>query len=315
MQIYKKNIFQKNSANVILDTLAQPRKSDKSRLLKRARSKYFTSIIALPLADLKNELEKYYRNAYYCNYIIIQEHNKLTSKYCNTRICNVCNRIRTMKLINGYSVPLQALDGYFVTLTIPNVTGIKLKVTVTNILEAFAKIQNRLRFKNIKLKGLRKLEITYNEIANTYHPHFHLIIDTESNANTLVTEWLKEYPKAKSYCQDVRKADSDSVKEMFKYVTKIVTKRKNKPRAIYIQAIDTIMKALYKRRTFQTFGGIKMVSEDINELKSEYYDEIEQYDFIQWIWQDTVTDWVNEYGEQLTGYEPSEALNKIKIYK
>ena len=61
--------FPENSPKkgVSLDTLAQlTAYAPDNRLLKRARSKYFTSQIAIPLAELRSPLEKYYRNAYYC---------------------------------------------------------------------------------------------------------------------------------------------------------------------------------------------------------------------------------------------------------
>lgn len=311
---YHKNT-PKNS--LLLDTLAQLGKTtivnDKQKLLRKARSKYFTTKLALPLADLKNSREKYYRNSYYCNQIIVQEAKKFTSHYCNTRICNVCNRIRTAKLINGYGVQLRNLDSYFVTVTVPNVTHNELSNSLAEMGKAFTRIQNRLKHSDSKgLKGIRKLEVTYNAISNTYHPHFHIIMDGYDNSNTFVTEWLKEFPLAQPYCQDVTKASESSVIELFKYVTKVVTKINGKL-SIYVHAIDVIIEALYKRRTVQPFGGLKMVTEDITELESETYEGLPEYNFIEWVWEDGATDWVNKHGELLTGYEPTEAMKNIKV--
>lgn len=312
-----KNIAFSKSKNegqkpLLLDTLAQLRKSDykndKQKLLRKARSKYFTTKLAIPLAELKNEREKYYRNAFYCSHIITQNDNKFTARYCNTRICNVCNRIRTAKLINGYGVQIKELDSYFVTLTIPNVTENELSNTLEKMTKAFRSIQNRLR----KLKGIRKLEITYNAISNTYHPHFHVILDGSENSNTLKNEWMKEFPLALPYCQDIRKANESSVVELFKYTTKVVTKVNGKM-SIYVHAIDTIIRSLYQRRAIQPFGGLKMVAEDITELQSEIYEGLPEYEAIEWVWENDATDWINKYGECLTGYEPTEAMQNIKV--
>jgi len=296
-----------------LDTLAQLRKSDykndKQKLLRKARSKYFTTKLAIPLAELKNEREKYYRNAFYCSHVITQNVTKFTARYCNTRICNVCNRIRTAKLINGYGKQIKELDSYFVTLTVPNVTENELSNTLSIMLQKFRKIQDRL---NNSLKGIRKLEITYNAISNTYHPHFHIILDGNGNSNTLKTEWLKEFPLALPYCQDVTKANESSVIELFKYTTKVVTKVNGKM-SIYVHAIDTIISALYKRRAIQPFGGVKMVTEDITELQSENYEGLPEYEAIEWVWENGATDWINKHAECLTGYEPSEAMKDIKV--
>jgi hypothetical protein len=313
------NIQQNNTNSTpLLDTLAQLRKvplvNDKQKLLRKARSKYFTVKLALPLADLKNAREKYYRNAYYCSHVITQENNKLTARYCNTRVCNICNRIRTAKLINGYGVQLRNIDSYFVTLTIPNVTDNELSNTLERMIKAFRTIQDRLRKNKVKLKGIRKLEITYNSVTDTYHPHYHIIIDGQQQAEILKTEWLKAFTEAQSWCQDIRKADESSVVELFKYVTKVVTKTQGQIN-LYVSAIDTIIEALYKRRAIQPFGDIKMVTEDVTELNSELYEGISEYDFIEWVYTPEIYDWTNKYGEILTGYKPTEMFEKVNIVR
>lgn len=326
-----------DSSNVppLLDTLAQlqttngskaSRSTDdgKIRIQKRAKSKYFTNHLAIRLADLHTRLEKYYRNAYYCNSVLLQDNKTITAKYCNTRICNNCNRIRTAKLINGYHDVLSRLnDPYFVTLTIPNVTGDLLCHTMQEMLYGFVIIKNRI-YKDSKrkgtpiLKGIRKIECTANLITQTYHPHFHCIIEGEKMAHNLVRYWLIHFPDSNPLAQDTRKADSNSIKELFKYVTKIIIKSPlgKGYRSISIKALDVIMTAMYGKRTFQTFGGIKKVSEDVEKIDRQEYeflsDTPEYESVVMWIWNDKLTDWFNIMtGELLSGFKPNETLKTL----
>ena len=118
----------------LLDTLAQlPIKTKKTSLTplqKRARSKYFTQNIVTPLIKYAQfevqdlQLQKYFSNAWYCCSNLKQVgKNLVETHYCNTRVCNQCNRIRTAKLMNGYITQLSNKKQYFVTLTIPNVSA------------------------------------------------------------------------------------------------------------------------------------------------------------------------------------------------
>jgi hypothetical protein len=63
-------------------------------------------------------------------------------------------------------------------------------------------------------------------------------------------------------------------------------------------------------RTFQAFGNVKKVSEDIEELNSELYEDIEQYDFVLWKWNNN--DWFNMlYGNSLSGYTPTQSMLEL----
>ena len=290
-----------------LDTLAQPRKA----LDKRAKSKHFTGKLAIALADLGGDLEKYYRNAFYCNHTLTQVGTKITGKYCNTRICNTCNRIRMANMINGYGPVLQELkDLQFVTLTIPNIPGEELPGAITAMGKSFVKVMDRLRKRSISYGGIRKLEITYNTVRNDFHPHYHLIVSGAVVAKTIVDEWLLLNPTAKIYGQNIRPVDANSLKELFKYTAKVVSVVNGK-QIILVKVVDTIMRALYKRRIVQPFGYIKKyIEEDIDELQSDTYD-IPYYENMEWRWEGE--DWCNEYGELLTGYTPSDTVRDLII--
>jgi len=299
----------------ILDTLAQLPPNTLKGLQKRARSKWYTIAIVSRLKYIETTtLKKYYSHAWNCNHKLYQDGKKLTSRYCNTRLCHICTRIRTAKLMNGYVDQLMKLDNIqFVTLTLPNCKGKDLNLIVTRILKQIVLIIRNLREKKgIKISGIRKLEITYNVSTDTFHPHLHLLVD-KNCGNLIVAQWLKRMPTAKREGWDYKKkcivdlqvvqtADKGALSEIFKYTTKIIVAKKGQM-DVYIQPLNTILECLYKRRCFQPFGIVKMVSEDVGELEGQVYADLEDNGggITEWLWKDC--DWINEKNT-LTGYVP-----------
>lgn len=289
-----------------LDTLAQVPPNTIKTLQKRARSKWYTEPLIVRLKYLEGtKLRKYYSHAWNCNNKIYQEGQKLTSRYCNTRVCNICSRIRTAKLMNGYVNQLLELDNIeFVTLTVPNCTLDDLNDCVDNILKQIVLIIRNLREKKgLKISGIRKLEITYNTFTKTFHPHLHLLVNNNSG-KLIVDQWLKRMPTAKIIAQDVRKADTGALSEIFKYTTKMVVRTKGQLN-FHLKPINAIMECLYKRRCFQPFGIVKMVNEDVDDLDATVYPDLPDNGggITEWIWKEC--DWVDGKNT-LTGYIPPE---------
>jgi prophage antirepressor-like protein len=305
----------------LLDTLAQlgtnlkTEPKDIGFLAKRARAKTFTAPLSVKLASLDSDLKKSYWNSYYCNESLTQEGNKITGKYCNNRWCSVCNRIRTAKLIQGYNVPLSELeDKQFVTLTLPNCAGEKLRETIDFMLKSCKDVQEVFKKRHLRgkqdwqLVGIRKLECTFNHRTSTYHPHFHFLVEGEIAGKELVNEWLKRVPTASRQAQDVRKADVGAETELFKYFSKIVTKTE-KGFTTFVEPLDVIFTAMRGLRVFQPIGLKKDVLEDIEDIISEEISGIEDR-FVNWKWYKN--DWVDKNtGEVLTGYIPSDSMNRL----
>lgn len=270
-----------------LDTLAQLPQPYSSKgfekresLRKRARSKYFSAGLALKLIDVqKSKLLKSYWNSFYCCGVLKQDGNKITGKYCGTRWCLVCNRIRTAKLVNGYTEPLSKLvHPYFVTLTVPNVSGTDLRDTIDSMTVALREIKKKYQKIGVNFTGIRKVECTYNGLRNDFHPHFHLLISGGVQAKLLLYEWLKHFPEADRKGQDYKRADKKSVKEIFKYFTKLVTKTYDEKgtvvrKRIEVSAMDKIFSAMQNLRVFQPMGIVK--DQDgfmkfVNQIKQTY---------------------------------------------
>ena len=255
--------------------------------------------------------DKYWK-AYHCKNILLQDGNKLRGSLCRKRWCQCCNRIKTAEMIKGYSKPLQELqkedDLYLITLTSKTVKQKRLRFEIEKKIKAFTRIKDSLRKNhNIKLIGCRKLEVTYNQKDDRYHPHFHFIQKGKKEAEMLLEYWYRHNPNASEKAQDVRPInanDSKSLIEVFKYATKEVAKDE-----INAKALHNIYVAIDGKRISQTYGKLRKVKE-IPEAK----EEINNADFLiyghdVWLYNEVEKDYFNTYDSKLINTK--EITNKI----
>jgi hypothetical protein len=283
---------------------------DKSTLLKKARAKYLSKSLAVKLLQHNKDsfLTKSYYGSLLCTHYLNQSGKTLTTKYCKQRWCAVCNRIRTAHFILGYEEELKTFKNpYFVTLTRPTVVETDLVASIDLMGSVWREIMNTRENRKRKVKGIRKAECTIRP-NDLYHYHFHVIIEGKENAEWLLKEWLKRMPKANPKAQDMRKANERSLKELFKYFTKLTTKVGDKKELFAYARMDVIFRAMYKKRVFQPFGGVKLFSEEIEDVTAQEYEHLEACEKV-WKW--SVDDWIDEWGECLTGYTPSEEFKKF----
>lgn len=360
----------------------------KKTLQKRARSKYFSFALAQELALCESSLKKSYLRTLNCCSIITQNGQQLTSTYCGARWCIVCNRIRTAKLLNKYEPHLeQMFRPHFITLTIPNVNGAPGEIyqAVKQIQTWSRKTLDLLRKYGVKFKGFRKIEVTYNAAAGTFHPHIHILTDgtiltdewtkddepgikllyriwknqklsakkfqallDRYNAGKITTGymkgellrqmWLKHFPAARAVAQDVRPANKGSLKELFKYSAKVLSKSKRagaeswelqeyttksgETRTVkkkmqksqvqcYVSALDKIYCALYGKRILQPIGFEKWEQQHFNELANgNVQDDLQAQEFTELqeqaaAWQWTGNDWQEiTTGTRLCSWKP-----------
>lgn len=285
---------------------------DKQVLLKRARSKYLSTQLALKLRQCNPDspLQSSYFGSMLCSGVMRQEGQKLITTYCKQRWCAVCNRIRTAKAISSYLPVIRDLnDVYFVTLTKKTVFGEDLKANIDLMNKTWRKITDTARKKRTGFEGVRKAECTIRP-GDKYHYHYHVIISGKENAEWLVSAWLKRLkavadPKA----QDIRPADERSLKEIFKYFTKLTASSGKGERKLYeYNRMDVIFQSMKGRRVFQPFGGLRMASEELEDINGQDFECLEE---AEQVWQWHCEDWINETGECLTGYRASEGFKRI----
>lgn len=314
-----------DAKNPILDKLAQlsssPQKNTsetfQKNLTKRARAKALTVQLSLALANNNPSsiLNKSYWNTYYCANAITIEKGNVTSKYCKNRWCLVCNRVRTATNIRTYYNVLKQFDNpYFVTLTIVNVKEEILEATIGKMLSNFRLIINSKYLRKLTAKGVRKLESTYSDPRDDFHPHFHIIVDGLEQANYIKKRWLELYPTSLPEHQHIVKCYDGSLKELFKYFTKIVSKVGEGQIAIHTKALDVMFRAMKGRRTYQGFG-IKRdkIEDDYTVIDERYIDD----EISTWVFEQDCSDWINVLsGEKYTDYIPSKFdmnfINSIK---
>jgi Replication protein len=304
---------QKNSD---LDTLEltrdfSPKNNAETTLQLRRNSKAISSSINGKLCYIDSEIHKDYQAAYFCNEYIFQDGNKITAKYCKKRSCLVCSRIMAARLFKAYSIPLLELqDLHMVTLTAPTVQAKDLKKEIAKRYKVITKIRDNFRKTyGIKLKGFRKLEITYNFRSNEYHPHYHILVEGKETAEMIKDYWLKLIPEAGAKGQKVTKVkDSGALFEVFKYVTKAIVKD-----TFDTKALDTMYTSLKGVRTYQSFG-IKKTQ----EVKIESYESLtishktERIDV--WKWCKDKNDWYTAEGEQMnSGDVTNDTKHSIKV--
>ena len=250
----------------------------RKQLFSQASTKFITNSVLRPMLYLNSELHKQYSNAYYCGNSIQIVGGKPQVQRCKTRFCVQCNRNKTATLINDYLPVVENWkEKQFVTLTIPNVVESELKLAIEEMTKVFAQVSRYYkRTNNINLKFIRKTEVTYSYRLKNYHPHFHILVYNKEQSDFIVENWIKIIAKRikkqqrkgldyvikqpNSESQDVRPADDNSVKELFKYFAKIWDYNKErKTIEVYTPSVlDTIYKALRGKQVIKR-GGFKQL--------------------------------------------------------
>ena len=262
---------------------------------KKARFKAFQINLCKQIEqylDYNSRERNYVTRARFCSSVITQDYENIRVNYCNSRLCNTCERIRKAKRIDSYLKPLQSLKNpYFVTLTKRSVSPNDLRTTIKSMNQSWRNIRKNFSKKKIKSSGIRTLEFNYNIKTNKYNPHYHIIIDTKENANLLKSLWLKQDTSLSKYANDIRIIKNPNTKtllEVFAYTTKTIYKNK-----VYPKVLADSITALMDIRTIQTFGNIrKQQTENLENLISSKLDFKDiTYQSKEWIWDNEFKDW------------------------
>lgn len=280
-------------------------------LVKRARAKYFTLAFLYPLIDLQGPNNKKYWSAWHCSRNLIAKHyvthTEIKGKYCKQRFCTVCNRIRTAQYIHAYSDTIHKFsDPQFLTLTLRNCRGQKLRGMVERTVKFFREF-NRFCTKNkISNKYLRKLEITYNIEDNSYHPHYHIVTSDSRLADLMLEHWMNYWPRSwvSPKAQKIEPCDENAHKELFKYFCEVI-KKKNGVYEFEAIAFDIIISALDRIRIFQPVG-IKSIKEpeQLSIWDESLKDILHEKEYI---WNDRLANWVGlTSGNALIKYNPND---------
>lgn len=331
-------------------------KKAKKTFSSRAQNKFNTMQVVFPLIDLGSPLQKSYWSTYYCaSQIIIKDGKAVAKEYCGKRWCSVCGRIKTAQFIERYTPAITTMqDKQFYSLSVRNVPADELRATCLEMVQAWRDIMKHIvkyegdygRFTTTKtgkrkrlLNGFRKLEVTYNSDTDTYHPHFHILIEGFKEARLIANLWAQKFGDRHNtasvqisavHARDMYKTS----KELFKYVTKLNTGKRNKTTGKFETyppiVLDTIFQAIKGLRIIQTFG---KVAAEVPDIKEDSMADIEAQELgvdvektnevITFTWREY--NWFNDYtGAPLIPFVPrgkrlcpltGHLIDKPKFYK
>lgn len=207
---------------------------------------------------------------------------------CKNRLCPICNKRKAkrmaaqlLKVLDKVQADHKGTQLIFLTLTLENVPGDKLRAALDELTTAWVKLIRRRPFTRAVRGWFRAIEITYSEDADTYHPHIHAILVVENayfyrnsplylTQSAWVTMWRESLQVNYNPVVDIRstygkggktkkaKKERGEVLEAAKYATKdsdFLNPRIAKEKAAEIVA--TYDAALHRKRLTAMGGWVK----------------------------------------------------------
>lgn len=122
------------------------------------------------------------------------------ASFCRFRFCPMCNWRRSL-MLHGQILKIlhevqerrkNKIRYLFLTLTIQNITADNLSSSIDSLFLGF---KDLFRYKEVNkniVGWVRNLEVTYNEIDKTYHPHFHVLIGVTESYFKVSGEYISQ---------------------------------------------------------------------------------------------------------------------------
>lgn len=171
--IYNKGIVNINQENLDFDDIINDyygRKKKANQIIESAYAHMHSS--------KTKRLHECWSHIKIARHKITRERKLIFANSCKVRLCPCCAWRRSRKYALENKHMLSDINGkyIFLTVTVRNCTGSELSHTLDIIMNAWKRFYQRKEIKNIMLGSVRNLEITYNSLAKTYHPHMHILI-------------------------------------------------------------------------------------------------------------------------------------------
>ena len=203
------------------------------------------------------------------------------ANFCRERLCVMCSWRLSIKTFYQLSQVLDVaqeenpgLVPIFLTLTVKNCSGEDLGATLDMMFSSWHRLMSHRRISGAIKGWFRALEVTYNKVTDSYHPHFHAIMLVEESyffdrsAYMRTEDWVHMW---RTSCRldydpvcDIRAVRSKSSKrkrthvaEVAKYTVKDADYIHD-DKALTERVVDVLGRALYRRRLF-AYGGILKV--------------------------------------------------------
>ncbi len=211
--------------------------------LKRLVRKRGSNMTAAPWMEKFLSDESFDRFVHCGDYLVMLEDEKREQRkllhgfYCKQRLCSACAWRKAVKTAQCVSAISQALVArgkvmLMVTLTVPNVPGDKLRETIQHLGKSWRRLMHWEKYKCWR-DNIRKVEVTYNQRRNDYHPHLHLIVYVNKgyfkgssyiSQKQLLEDWREVTGQLEITQVDLRrcrdKGHTNAVLEVSKYTVK-----------------------------------------------------------------------------------------------
>lgn len=227
------------------------------------------------------------------------EHRKLDCGFfCKQRLCSGCawrSAVKSAQCISAIAQKLadEGLVMIFVTLTVPNVTGDRLRATVQHLGRSWLRLTKRSRYA-VWRDGVRKVEITYNAKADTYHPHMHMVLFVRPgyfarnyiSRAQLLEDWREVTGQPEITQVDIRRCKNlgatNAILEVAKYSAKASDYTHSE------EVLDTFYATLHHTRMLTYFGRCRELRDQYEDSKLSKYEELDTVRYtmrVVYIWQ------------------------------
>jgi plasmid rolling circle replication initiator protein Rep len=213
---------------------------------------------------------------------------------CKHRFCPICAWKKSRKDALALSVMMAYLkqeekkEFIFLTLTAPNVPAEELNDEINDYNQSFQRLMQRKEIKAIVKGYARKLEITYNEERDDYHPHFHVLIAvnksyfTDKNYYISRDRWLDLWQQSTKNnlitqvdVRRVRNSRDNKIFEIAKYSAK------DSDYLINQEVFEVFYRALKGKRLIVYSGLFK---ESMTKFKNGELDEYKERDLTKYVY-------------------------------
>ena len=232
------------------------------------------------------------------------------TRKCNDKLCLICSQIRSRVAIMKYQDKVNDMIDPVMVVLHQRSPGIgELKKTIDDMYSDWRSILKvEAKSKNESLNGILALEVTTNETKQTYHPHYHIIIE-KHQAERLVGLWIAKDSKDRLEYAHTNKLTGKvytelekdehgkiAIHELFKYAMKMSVTNEDKPgkkqktigSTEMIYEIAKALKGIQQWRPFGDFRATKSTKEIMETIQDEMSVSQEDHPHIElsreWNW-------------------------------
>ena len=232
-----------------------------------------------PYIISESRLEQVQDCASWLKFAILPDKKKKLTKanFCRLRLCPMCSWRKSLKLFSQVSAITDAIlqdkkaRFIFLTLTVRNVNGEELRAKIQEMNEAFKWITQKSKtsavskkLKDFILGYMKAVEVTYNHKTDTFHPHFHIILELKPeyfyDGYLTQKQWRDMWREVMHLDYDpqvdvrnIKNATAKAVAEVAKYPVKLKGLLEIEPEKA-VEPLIKLKRALQDLRMI-TFGG------------------------------------------------------------